>query len=279
MTKLPVFATVGEAVEFTFSNLGTLIAISWKWLLLVLIPATLIPGWIMISSLEALAQAPAPGTPQPPIPDETMRSLAAVSVIASLATIPALASIAVNWHRFVLRRERATGLSGLRLDAPVWRYIGVGLLLMLLTMMPFLVLAPDQLQPGATRIRPEVIIGLLVVSLVLSVVALRLSMVLPGVAVQNPNARLANVWRATRGHTWRLLAIVLVIAVAAYLALLVVGLIVLGVLESGTKEPPIAAMSTMMLVSFVLNHLFGVVVLSFMSIGYRHFYESGQIRG
>ena len=47
----------------------------------------------------------------------------AVALPSAVVDLPFLASIAVAWHRLVLREERVTKPAYLRLDGTVWRYV------------------------------------------------------------------------------------------------------------------------------------------------------------
>src|SRR6476646_3834517 len=54
-----------------------------------------------------------------------------VTFIVGATAMLAAASIAVNWHRFILRDEVLRGTEVLRLDEVVWRYFGNMLIIMM----------------------------------------------------------------------------------------------------------------------------------------------------
>jgi len=76
-------------------------------------------------------------------PDKVAQVLTWFS-IGALVMAVAFPSIAVNWHRFVLLGEWPRGLNLLRVDRPVWRYLGnlilIGLLASLIVLVPFAIL-------------------------------------------------------------------------------------------------------------------------------------------
>src|SRR5439155_13916851 len=57
-----------------------------------------------------------------------------VTLVAGAIAMMAASSIAVNWHRYILRDEVPRGGDVLRLDEVVWRYFGNMLLIMLSVM-------------------------------------------------------------------------------------------------------------------------------------------------
>ena len=106
MRKLPVFATIAHVWRTAVPNLGTAFLVSWPWLL-VLVPVSYYGN--------SLAE------PADLIAGRYFPELAATLLVA-LATLFAFSSIAIAWHRFLLKGEMAQGWSRLRVDAVVWIY-------------------------------------------------------------------------------------------------------------------------------------------------------------
>ena len=119
MQKLPVFRTFGNMLDSVIENLSTALSLSWPWLL-VLFPIRL-AGDVYHYWLDLGKHHPA--------------GMAVVyneaDFIVGLFSAIAFASIAVNWHRYILRSEVAEGRQRLRLDLLVWRYFFFGILIVL----------------------------------------------------------------------------------------------------------------------------------------------------
>jgi hypothetical protein len=180
--KLPVWSTVRACYAIVARNLGQLVRISWLWLLI------MVPVYATLHWLDWRWR---------------MEGSIAGPVALVLVELPFLASIAVAWHRLVLRHERVAAPAYLRLDSTVWLYVLYPLLLMLLVLawsLPPLLLPTLEINPGldlslAAGLVPALVIVLLVLP--------RLSLVLPALAL---GARLspARAWRMSRGNTLRL---------------------------------------------------------------------------
>src|SRR5665213_3071529 len=94
MLKIPVFKTFGNMVDSIIENLGAAFSMSWPWLL-VLFPiraaGDLFLLWNGVSKLK------------PPAGDSTQ--VYSVGLVTGLLTAIIFSSIAVNWHRFILRND------------------------------------------------------------------------------------------------------------------------------------------------------------------------------
>jgi hypothetical protein len=196
--KLPVWKTVRASYVIVGRNLGQLVRICWLWLLImVLVHAAL--DWLEGAwSGETGAQATR----------QWMRDIAAPQ---SPIDLPFLASIAVAWHRLVLREERATRQAYLRLDGVVWCYLVYCFAFLLLErgipvicafFVQNLAIEADsstrlliELLPAPIATGAEMVIGLLVLP--------RLSLVMPAVAV-GERLSLRQAWRSTRANVLRL---------------------------------------------------------------------------
>ena len=106
-SKLPVWRTVGACYVIVWRNLGQLVRISWLWVL-IMIP--------VYAALHLLALRNAGET-------TGLAYLLPAIILPAIIELPFLASIAVAWHRLVLRQERVLTGAYLRLDKTVWIYI------------------------------------------------------------------------------------------------------------------------------------------------------------
>jgi hypothetical protein len=125
-------------------------------------------------------------------------------------------SIAVGWHRLLLKGEAPAAGPNMRLDTTVWSYIAVAGLMLLLTM-PFLTTAflfasrAPAILAEAEKPVPEIdgLTALLLPTMLLCMVpalvlTTRLSLALPARSVEDARFTLAGSWRLTRGNFWRL---------------------------------------------------------------------------
>ena len=200
MQKIPVFKTFGNMVDSIIENLGAAFSMSWPWLL-VLFPiraaGDLYLLWNGISKLKPAAA------------DKT--DLYSVTFTTAVLTAIIFSSIAVNWHRFILRNEVAEGSQRLRLDGLVWHYfLFVVLIALLMSAVIFggvfgitLVSVILYYASNALGILIGVFVGLPLTLLVFGMWA-RWSVKLVAIAMGNTDYTLSDAWRDTKGNTWRL---------------------------------------------------------------------------
>jgi hypothetical protein len=200
MQKIPVFKTFGNMVDSIIENLGAAFSMSWPWLL-VLFPiraaGDLYLLWNGVSKFKPAAT------------DEI--DVYSVTFTTAVLTAIIFSSIAVNWHRFILRNEVAEGSQRLRLDGLVWHYfLFVVLIALLMSLVVFggvfgiaLVSAVIYYASNALGILIGVFVGLPLVFLVFGMWA-RWSVKLVAIAMGNSDYTLSDAWRDTKGNTWRL---------------------------------------------------------------------------
>lgn len=130
--------------------------------------------------------------------------------------------IVVSWHRYILLNEQPSLVPVLRVDRMLG-YFGksllIGLMLLPLAFILGLLIGAAVFPLMQSGLHPGVILlaMVLVVYLPVGTVGMRLSAVLPGVALQ-PGVPLMTGWDATRGATTTILGVV-VLSVAGTLAL------------------------------------------------------------
>jgi hypothetical protein len=183
--RIPVWQTVKACYAMVAGNVGQLARISWLWLMI------MAPVYAAVHWLTNLS------------PALSWQMSLLLAGLPGVAELPFLASIAVAWHRLVLRQERITSPAYLRLDRAVWRYalyslafflaltVGAVLSVLMAFRLPFV---------GSYLVLLSIIVApVLLVGLVLP----RLSLVLPAVALGEPLSPW-QAWRITRGNTLRL---------------------------------------------------------------------------
>ena len=188
--KLPVWQTVRASYAIVGRNLRQLVRICWVWVL-IMVP--------VYGALDWLA-----GTWPGDSAAQAARGIAAA--LPSPVDTPFLASIAVAWHRLILRGEQVRQVAYIRLDGIVRRYALYALAFLLLErgallvsafLAEYLAIEADLIEllaaPAATGATMGV--GLLVLP--------RLSLVLPALAL-GERLSLRHAWRITRGNTLRL---------------------------------------------------------------------------
>jgi hypothetical protein len=209
--KLPVWQTVRASYAIVGRNLRQLVRICWVWVL-IMVP--------VYTALDWLAET-WPGGSGPQAAHRWLRAIGAA--LPSPVDAPFLASIAVAWHRLILRGERVTQAAYVRIDGVVWRYVLYALAFLLLErgtllisafLVEYLAIEADLIvlaAPAATG--ATMCVGLLVLP--------RLSLVMPALAL-GERLSLRPAWRITRRNTLRLgAATALCMLPAVTLALLI----------------------------------------------------------
>jgi hypothetical protein len=197
--KLPVWRTVRACYATVLQNLRQLVRISWLWLLM-MVPVYTAVHWLYSNIWAA-----------PVFQTMPLWVITSVTALPSVVELPFVASIAVAWHRLVLRHERVAGSAYLRLDKAIWRYALCSLGFLALTIGPLLCALDFALQRYAAPPDYDAAIPSLVIILPLMALALvaaifllpRLSLVLPALAL---GERLSpwDAWLATQGNALRL---------------------------------------------------------------------------
>jgi len=269
--KLPVWQTVRASYAIVGCNLRQLARICWVW---VLIMALVYIGLDRLAETwlkDFAAQA-----------HHWLREIAAA--LPMPVDLPFLASIAVAWHRLVLRGERVTQPTYVRLDGVVWRYVLYAFVFLLLERGTLLITAllalnlAIEADPSTRILIDEVLaapaatgatmaIGLLVLP--------RLSLVMPAMAL-GEQLSLRCAWRITRGNTLRLgMATALCMLPAVTLAILVPLLMLLVLMWAWMPVWDLAiqlsqsyAYAVFVALAYPILTIFGVTLLS---LAYRFF--------
>lgn len=169
-----------------------------------------------------------------------------------LLTTFLMSTFSVAWHRYTLL--------GTVDKQQVWQFVferreALFFLYSLALMIPVMLAALSaESAPQEGSLLPPVLMGLAVF------VFLRLSMLLPAIAVDGDTDP-RRAWRLTRGHFWRLFAIMTLVALPAELA----ALLVLVVLSSHSAIVMVLARA----VAIVLEFLITAIVVTALSLVYR----------
>jgi hypothetical protein len=236
----PVLATVGKAFAAPVINARQLVHVLWPWVL-AMVPVLLIFGWLAWPWMERAITG-----------DSEARL--ALGWTGTLLSIPFLSGIAVGWHRFLLRGELALGA------ARIWGYM--------LSAAAVWVAANIAASVGLWLLRsptPEGGVIALILTCVFSVLALRVSLVLPAVAVLSP-VSWVEVWKVTRGYTWPIV----------FGAILAAAPLFIGQIALGTLITPDMTQSSYVLSTVVLGlaeAVLLVVSVGYLSFAYQWFFE------
>lgn len=263
--KFPFWRTLGEAYAVWFRNLPELIRIAWIWMLIMAPIVGLLMWWQAPAMIELMQNARV-GRPDPyPGTTTLMQALNAIILL------PILSSIAVAWHRLLLRDEHVSG-PYLRFDSVVIGYAVLFFLIALLFSVPqYLSQAYVALTqpPGATEINPGAI-AVSFVGSVLTLIALffgcRLFVVLPAKAVGR-DISFGTAWAATRKNSWRLFW--------GYMLSLLPFAAIAGIVGYwlGIAQPSRTMAAGIWTIVTLLWAVFGMVGVGFLSLAYRHFFE------
>ena len=198
MRKLPVLPAFTHAVTSTANNLAFAFHASWPWLLF-LVPLNM---W----AENTLLKMPPPTDGGSPTPEAMQAAL--IFYVITFASMVIYSSVAVSWHRYILKDDVPQGMQRMRLDSVVWRYVGntflVGLMVMLLILPIGLLLGIIAVIVGGVSVLMTVT-AVAVMLMVAIPVSYRLSLKLPAIAVGNQTFKFGDGWNATRSNMLQLM--------------------------------------------------------------------------
>jgi hypothetical protein len=205
------FRMLRHAVFSVLRNFGAGVGFAWPWLIVL----TVVAG-----GLSALVYQSGFGQ----VPEDRTRGLATffIAVVIGLAVyLVAFASIAVNWHRYILLDDASPGLQRLRIDRHVLRYMWRAFLAVLatvaLTTVPIiaflfavgaLLLIADKTGTDHSLIKSisQLLLSAFVASFA-GALFFRSALALPAVAIGRTDIGITLGWEATLGHFWGLVGI------------------------------------------------------------------------
>jgi hypothetical protein len=184
---LPIGAAFRHALESIWYNRRPAFLMSWPWF--ALIAAAFLVIRIAMPDPRAAAGA-----------------YVASQIAVSLLALFAYSSVAVNWHRYVLRDEIPAPASRLRMDDTVWRYFGTMMLILLILIGVFVLITVPLTLIAALAGSAQsagVLIGLIGLPF-MGIAFFRFGIKLPAVALGEAGFSLADAWRRTAGNDMRL---------------------------------------------------------------------------
>lgn len=199
---IPAFLQI---INTSLATAGAALRISWPWLVV------LSPFAVLFHGVVALG----------PEGDADVISIL-LSLLFFVVAAIAFASIAVNWHRYLLLDETVEGWDALRFDGTVLRYFWASLLIgivfiitYLLISMPMIFLLvglpedPAQVDDGLTT-RAIYLLSMIVPLVLATCMSLRL----PAIALEERDYRFGDAWRDGRANMLGITGIVVLTALA-----------------------------------------------------------------
>ena len=254
MRKLPVFQSVAEVYSGVFRHYIDLLRVAWLPLLIWAVVGFLAGWWLLQHMVQnpAFLDAAADRKAKAAAFFEVMPWIYGVAIFKYLV----LAIVAVGFHRFVLLGERRHGAAGTGFEfgRSEWLYIWSGIKIALLFVAVVAVVAAvgtaifiaAKAAVGSSSANmnnlPPMLVFILVVGYValvlcIALVASRLILVLPHVAIGQPS-NLRFIWNHTRGNSWRILGYTFLVSLLAMVGLLLMLLVnwLLGMPMAQTPE-------------------------------------------
>jgi hypothetical protein len=291
LAKLPLGETISLSYAWFFQKFADVLRISWLWLTL---GAALfgLASWLQLTWMaSSVANAQRGATHLEVAPAS---GFGWTMALAWLVMMFGTTSIAVAWHRRILLDEQP-GLSGANLvSTALWRYIGIGIAIMLITFLPLLVIfVPAALVLGLNghSAVPNQSNGLVFALIFLAIFALyvtalsfmlRLSLLLPARATGDLALTFRQAWHRTRGNTWRMFWGLLACSVPPLVALQIISAVVMAAVGAPKLAPtseqiivPALGLTVMSAVMFMISLLIVPIYIGFLSHCYRHFFQDG----
>ncbi len=179
-----------HAVKSIWKNRWPMLLMTWPWML-VLLPFDYMRVFYAMPVVAGLK----PGdTPTPEQAATFLQYIIPFYLVAALS----LASLAVIWHRYILRDEWPRGLQLLRIDRTVMRYLGN--LIMMTLLVAFALIIPMLLVTVIGSSIPVLSgFGFGLVVMFATALSFRLGLKFPAIAIENRAYRFADALTQTKG--------------------------------------------------------------------------------
>jgi len=267
-SKLPLWRTIGEAYALWAGNLPDLVRIVWLWMVL-MAPVLAILNWWQVPYLTGLLRASASGrTFADPNPMLTL----VMQIVSVVIMLPVLSSIAVAWHRLLLRDEHPGPGAYLRLDRVVVGYAVLAFWIGAIAMAPSYISLLFQTVTGTSAAAQDVLALIVqslagLIAIVGFFVVARLSLALPGRALGRDDVTLGAAWRASKHNTWRM--------VWAYFFCILPWSVITGALSYWLLRTDYsqATITAVIVVLALLGNVVHMISVGMLSLAYRHFFE------
>lgn len=245
--------SAGKCIQHALSSVRNNIAyafrISWPWY------AVFVPVVVVLSALLGYATG---GNP------EASPGFAfLINLVIALITMLAFASIAVNWHRYILLDEVPQGSDIFRLDDKTWRYFGnLFLISLILVLAGIAVGLPVGLIGGLLGANDAVIILVIIAVIpVIGVLALRLGVKLPAIALGRDDFRMRDAWSVTKDNNLPVFLIFLFEIIVALGAGVALGLLAYAASAVSAMLGVVLAFALQLLVNWIFT-IFSITVLT-----------------
>jgi hypothetical protein len=204
---------IRHAISSVRNNLAYAFWIAWPWYAVL---AAVVVVLMLLSTYYTAGNS-----------ETNARATALIDLIRGLVTIVASASIAVNWHRYILLDEMPKGRDILRLDEKAWRYFGNMLLLFLILLVIGSIIGlPIGIIGGLAGSQQGIeILTVLIVAPVAGIVALRLGTKFPAIALGRRDFSMKDAWAATVGNNLPIFFVILFEIAAALAVFAVISLL------------------------------------------------------
>jgi hypothetical protein len=262
VARVPVFNTVAQTYVITFRNLGLILRLSWFWLLALTAALTAL-AWLLWPGHQAATKSGILAFPLLEVFGPPTLSLIAGS------------SIAVAWHRFVLLGEAPADRVYARVDKRILRYLGLAALsslsIVAVMLPPFYGWEADAARDGIGSFLWRLLIAAFG-AVVMFVASVRISPLLPALAIGRSDIGLRTVWRATSGNFWRLCCGGLLVGLPW-----IAGLIAMFAFSpdtTGQHTESFGEYLSTTIATEVLGVSFGMLAVTFLSLTFQHFFPS-----
>lgn len=268
---LPARATVRKAYKLAWRYKMEYLKISWCWLVLAVLAIFLVN--FLFESPICIDGKPIPITTyQPSFKDYILPELQ--QIIELFFGV----SIAVAWHRLILRNERVMTNIYLRFDKVVWNYFIIGLLILFITDLPGIIMfiGGVEVQPSGALAVKSVLA--LIFSIIAYFYAMRLSVFLPAKALDIEGITIKEVLHRTRRNNWKLCWGSILCGLILIPTLLIIGI---PAMTMSAELSDICSQSSYTLVMNTITPVLMLLIeapiyLSFLSLAYQFFFEKGE---
>jgi len=270
--ELPVLATTMSIFTLFFAHWRYAIKIAWPWLLFL----TILNVPLMEFSEGAVN------------PEGTAQKLSSAEntafVLSTLVAMAGWSSIAVLWHRRLLRNEVLEGIP-IDLSSRAGHYLLRFIFIVIIVIIPSVIIvlvSNERIKIDVLSIilrlvdAPEnhLIFTLIsiAITMILSIVSLRLSVALPAAALGEATVTPATAWSATSGHSFRLLIVFILSGSPAYIASLISFWITV---KSGSHDSFVGALFLSFL-SHATYFVWVMIGVTLLSVAYAVFIEERE---